>query len=120
MLDYQPTNEDGYAVLTISGRITEDDFDRIVPLVEEDIQARGKLRLLEKIESFTGMDPMAFVRDVQFGLPLVNKITHVAVVAEPAWMRVSTDLFGSLFPGKVKSFEPETEEAARIWLKSVS
>ena len=120
MMSYEPMGENGFAVLTISGRISAEDFDRVAPQVEEDIAKHGKLRLLERVESFTGMEPMAFVKDVQFGLPLVSKITHVAVVAEPGWMRIATDLFGGLFPGKVKSFEPETEEAARLWLKSAS
>ncbi|EMD82052.1 STAS/SEC14 domain-containing protein [Pacificimonas flava] len=120
MLSYEPVGKEGYAVLTISGRVSATDFDGIRPQIERDIETHGKIRLLEKVESFSGMDPMAFVKDVQFGLPLINKISHVAVVAEPAWMRVSTDLFGGLFPGKVKSFEPETEEAAKIWLTKVS
>ncbi|MBZ6379275.1 hypothetical protein B5C34_08615 [Pacificimonas flava] len=120
MLSYEPVGGEGYGVLIVSGRVESGDFDTVVPLIEKDIEMHGRLRLLEKIEKFTGMEPMAFVRDIQFGLPLIGKISHVALVADAAWMRTAGDLFGGLFPGKVKTFEPETAEAAKIWLKSAA
>ena len=118
-MDYKPVDENGFAVLTISGKLVSEDFDRVVPLVEDDIAKHGRIRLLERVESFTGLDPMALWKDMRFGLPLVGKISHVALVSDAAWMRAATDVMGGLFPGKVKSFELETEEAARMWLKSV-
>ncbi|MEE4349819.1 MAG: STAS/SEC14 domain-containing protein [Pacificimonas sp.] len=120
MLTYDPVGERGYAELTISGHISADDFDAVTPLIKADIEKHGKIRLLETVESFSGMDPMAFVRDIQFSLPLVTKISHVALIAKPSWMRVTSDLFGGLFPGKVKSFEPDEEAVARLWLTTAS
>ena len=96
MLDYQPTNEDGYAVRPSAAdaeTISTASF-RWWKKISSPWQSRWKRSRVSP--GWTRWLSSATFNSVC----LVNKITHVAVVAEPAWMRVSTDLFGSLFPGR--------------------
>ena len=58
MIDYKKHNSLNLVELTVFGTITEDDFDRVTAQLTADIEENGKLRLLEEIRSFEGMDPI--------------------------------------------------------------
>ena len=57
----------------------------------------GKLRILEEIRSFEGIDPIALWKDVRFGLAHVNDFTHAAVVADAKWVRTFAEAINSVF-----------------------
>ncbi|MCM1984638.1 STAS/SEC14 domain-containing protein [Lyngbya confervoides] len=43
-------------------------------------------------------------------------MTHVAIVADPRWMRTMAEAVSAIFPAQIKAFEGSQIEAARTWL----
>ncbi|MGB3263884.1 MAG: STAS/SEC14 domain-containing protein [Microcoleus sp.] len=116
MIEYRNNPNNNIVELTVEGKITEADFDRVVTQMKADIENHSKLRLLEEIRSFEGMDLIALWKDAQFGLNHVNDFTHVAVVADAEWVRTISAAAGNILSAKVKAFERSQIEEARAWL----
>ena len=115
-LEYRNNPDNNIIELSVEGKVTEADFDRVIDQVKADIEKHGKVRLLEEVRNFEGMDPMALWKDVKSGIPLIKDITHVAVVADAKWMRTLSEAFKSVLPAQLKAFELSEIEAAREWL----
>lgn len=116
MIEYKNNPDNNIVEICIEGKITEADFDRVISQMKSDIKKHGKLRILEEVRSFDGIDPMALWKDARFGLAHVKDFTHAAVVSEAKWMRTLSEAVGSVFSAEVKAFEGMQIEQARQWL----
>jgi hypothetical protein len=118
MIEYQRSPDNNIVKIIIEGKITADDFDRIISQLKIDLDRHHKLRVIEEIRHFEGIDPLAFWKDIRFGFAHINDFTHAAFVADSKGMRVLTEAFGSVFSGnvKVKAFEPSQIDEAQNWL----
>lgn len=116
MIEYRNNPENNIVELTIEGKVTAADFEQTVAQLKADIAKHGKLRLLEEIRSFEGMDPIALWKDAQFGLSHIGDFTHAAVVADAEWMRTISAAADHVLSAQVQAFERSQIEAARTWL----
>lgn len=115
-LEYRNNPDNNIIEITIEGKITEVDFDQLIPKAQADFKKHGKLRILEEVRSFEGIDPMALWKDFKFGLPHINDITHVAIVTDTKWMRTYSTAVDSILAAEVRAFELSEIEVAREWL----
>jgi len=119
MIEYRRNPDHNIVEISIEGEISETDFDQVSARLKADIEKHGKLRILEEIRSFEGIDPIALWKDARFGLAHANDFTHAAVVADAKWMRTFAEAVGSILSAQVKGFERTQIEEARNWLTSV-
>ena len=115
MIEYR-NSDTNIVEISVEGKVTEADFDQVAAQLKSDIEKHGKLRILEEIRSFEGIDPIALWKDARFGLAHVNDFTHAAVVADAKWMRTLAEAIGSVLSAEVKAFERSQIAAAREWL----
>jgi len=101
--------------IQVSGHITDADLKAAMSRMGSDLELSGKTRIVEVIEHFTGIEPSAIWTDIKLGIPLANKVTRVAVVADQAWIRAVTHLGGLFTKAKIKVFEPGQLDDARRW-----
>ena len=120
MIDYKNNENNNLVELTIFGKITEADFNRVTALLADDIKRHGKLKLLEEIRSFEGIDPIALWKDIQFSVQHINDFSHVAVVADVEWVRTISTAIDNILSAQVKAFESSQIETARTWLETAS
>ncbi len=116
MIAYKNNPNNNIVEIIIEGKITEADFAQVVSQLKADIAKHGKLRVLEEIRHFEGIDPLALWQDLRFGFTHLNDFTDAALVADASWIRTLTDIFDRVLSVKVKTFEPSQIEAARNWL----
>jgi hypothetical protein len=116
MIEYKNYPQNNIVEISIEGTIREADFDQVTERLKTDLKQHGKLRILEEIRSFEGIDPIALWKDVRFSLSHVNDFTHAAVVTEAKWMRTFAEAINSVLSAQVKAFERSQIEAARQWL----
>lgn len=115
-LQYVSNLESNLVEIVVEGKVTESDYERIVPQLKADVERHGKLKVLEEIRSFEGIDPMALWRDLRQA-SMIEDFTHVAVVADAQWLRTLADAVSSMIPAEVRSFERTQIEEARTWLR---
>ena len=108
----------GLVELTVSGSVTAQEVEDVCARMERDIAASGSLKVLENVSGFTGIGPAAMWVDLRKAWPLAKSVSHVAVVADQAWIRAAAG-FGGLFTGAtIRSFEPAEIDDARAWLQA--
>jgi len=103
-----------------SGRVTRDDYERVlVPLLEER-RARGeRIRFLYEFgPDFTNFTASAAAEDFRVGLRHLRLFERCAVVTDVDWIRHSTQLVGALLPCPVRVFGKDQRDDAVAWLGS--
>ena len=115
---YRNNPDNNIVEICVDGKISETELDRVTSQLKADIQKYGKLRILEEIRSFDGIDPITLWKDIQFSLSHVNDFTHAAIVADAKWMRTYAEAMDNVLSAKVKAFEPSQIDEARVWLSS--
>ncbi len=112
-------NTEGKLVtITLGGEVKREDYQEMVPELEEQINTFGPLRLLLVTERMEGVDPGAVWRDLRFDTEHLNDFERVAVVGDEAWQKWATKLSGSLTRAEVKFFDTPEMAEARQWVQN--
>ena len=104
----------------ISGKLTRDEYFRILTPVQERLERGDRLSfLVATAPDFHGLDAGALWEDVKaagsVGLKYRSSWERMAVVTDKDWMRHAVAAFGWVTPGEVRVFEPDELEAAKAW-----
>jgi len=93
------------ARVTVNGYVSLACFNEVTATLEDGIRDHfGKMRMLEIIERFSGLDPMAFIPNSLFNMRNFSAFERIAIVGhDPLLMSVASSL-GSLVPGDVRTF----------------
>ncbi|MDJ1009374.1 MAG: STAS/SEC14 domain-containing protein [Paracoccaceae bacterium] len=106
---------EGWAEMTVSGRVTEAELAPILGRLERLVQKSGPIRLVEVIADFEGYDPGA-MRPLEgadgHGLA---QVTHMAVVCDRGWLGPVSRAVGSVKPVTIRTFTSHDRDAARMW-----
>ena len=105
------------AVIRTDGEVSEEDYERVVPRLEELIDEHGKIRLLLDVTRFQGATPGALWEDLKFDAEHLNDFEKVAVVGDESWEGAAAELASPLTGANVKTFGPEEEDKARTWAR---
>lgn len=119
MLDYKEDQVTGVVEITISGRISRAEFDRVAEKLEALIARHGKIRVLEIIHDFEGMDVGAFWDDLKFSLRHMSDFCRCAVVSDQKWVDLMSEILSPLIRFEMAHFEPGSIDEARAWLERV-
>ena len=115
MIDYVMTAP-ATVELTVGGKITKEEMDRLWARLEADLPKEGKLKILEIIDPLDGIEPMAMWEDLKRGLPMIHRFSHAAVVADQHWTMAITKIVPMMTAVRVATCPRDQIEAARAWL----
>ena len=115
ILDGYPDN---VVAFRAEGVITREDYEEtLIPLVEDRIGARGKIKLLYWCgEEFKGFSAGAMWDDARFGLTHLGDFSKIAVVSDIEWLRQSVKLFAPLMRAPVQVFHNAAIKDAKCWI----
>jgi hypothetical protein len=117
-IEISDRTEDNYIEARISDKLTEKDYEVLVPELERRIDQFGGLRLLIELHDFRGWDIGALWEDLKFDFKHYRDIDRIAIVGENRWHKTGA-LFARPFTGaEVRYFEKEEIDAAREWVRS--
>jgi hypothetical protein len=112
-------NDLGPRVLSIefAGKITHGDYrDTLIPAAEA-MMRDGPIRVICVVRSDASDFALeAMLDDSKFALTHWHGITHLAVVSDHAWIRVTMSLFAPFYPARIKLFNLDAMVAAKEWL----
>ena len=79
--------EEGTNVLeiTLSGKVTREDYEIFVPQVERLIKEHGKLRMICRLKDFHGWTMGALWEDIKFDWRHFSDIERLALIGEKRW-----------------------------------
>ena len=120
MIRYESQPQSPVITVTVSGRITNDELLAAFDQFRRDLEIGGKSRVLEIIEGFSGLEPKALWNDLRLGIPLARKISHVAVVADQAWIRTASHLGAHFTSAELRVFDPSQRDQAKAWIEDAT
>ena len=113
-IKYEPNET---CVLRISGILKRSEFGAEERALARHIDTGSNPRLLVIFENFEGWERSADWDDLDFYLSHGDKISKIAIVAEPRWETLALAFAGAgVRRAPVKFFPPNELEQARSWL----
>src|SRR5262249_31315018 len=104
--------------VNLHGKLTREDYERIVPDTEAMIREHGKIRILITVHDFHGWDAGALWQDIKWTVRHFNHVERMAVVGEKTWHRWMTTLSKPFTGAQVRYFTSDQLEEARDWVES--
>lgn len=103
--------------LRVFGKLTAEDYDTLVPALEERVRGMAQVNLIVELEDFQGWDLDAAWADLKFGLEHNRHIDRLAVVGERGWERWMTRIASWFMHGEVRYFDRENIDDAWAWIE---
>ena len=104
--------------VTASGKLTDDDYDRFVPQMEDLIKQWGRLRMLFEMKDFHGWELGAVWEDLKFDFKHFGHIKRLAMVGDKKWEEYLATFCGPFTAAEVEYFDRSEMEEAQDWLHS--
>ncbi len=100
----------------LSGKLHDEDYKHFVPVVEEAIQAHGKVRLVAHLTDFHGWDPHAVWDDTKFATKHCRDVEKVAIIGEKQWEKWMAAICKPFTMAKVQYFDAGEADKAWEWV----
>ena len=118
MLQIIPVSEGNTIAVRASGKLSHEDYQKFIPVLEKQIEEFDKVTLLFEFDNFTGWDLKAAKDDFKFGMKHLADFERIAMVGDKAWehwMAFIAKPF--LISGEVRYFNRENLQDAWDWLR---
>ncbi|MCB9734235.1 MAG: STAS/SEC14 domain-containing protein [Deltaproteobacteria bacterium] len=109
-----PRKDKPYAELHVDGKLRAEDYDAMIPKLEQAIAEQGKLRCLVALDDFAGFTPSALADELKFDVRHHDDFERCAIVGDSKLEEIATKLTAPFFSGEVRFFEDAAK--ARKWL----
>ncbi len=116
---HEIVSEDGKVIqVRVSGKLTQEDYDKLIPAWQRVIARERALRLLLVMEDFHGWELGAAWDDLYFEMKHRDTVERVAMVGEKAWQKWMTKIGAIFAPEAVQYFETSELAAAERWIRA--
>ncbi len=100
----------------LTGKLTKEFYEELVPAVDAQIKQSGKLRILVLMHDFHGWTAGALWEDIKFDFKHGKDIERLAIVGESKWEQGMAAFCKPFTGATVKYFDQAEVEAARQWV----
>ena len=100
-----------------SGRVTSEDYERVMTPALEAAREAGPIRLLYVLgEDFESYSPGAMWSDTRLWAGNIGAWEGIAVATDVDWVENALHAFAWMVPGKVRVFDDDEVDEAKAWL----
>jgi hypothetical protein len=100
----------------VSGKLTHDDYKRLVPTFERLVKQHGKLRVLFEMADFHGWEAGALWDDIKLDVQHFADIERLAMVGDKAWEKGMSVFCRPFTTATIRYFDRAAAADARAWL----
>jgi hypothetical protein len=102
--------------VAVSGKLTQDDYQRFVPAFERLVKQHGKIGVLFEMSDFHGWEAAALWDDVKFDRKHFADIDRLAMVGDKRWEKWMSLFCRPFTTATIRYFDRAAIEAARDWV----
>ncbi len=116
---FLPTSTDDVLAFEINGVISGKEMPEVIKTFETFLERHEKVRLLNRVKHFGGIDPAVFMQSglVSMKLAAMQKVERYAIVGAPGWMRKIIETVNPAFADMdMRTFPEDQENEAWAWL----
>ena len=114
MLTYKEMDNLAAVEIEISERVSTEEFDQTAKKLEAFIARHGRVRVLEIVNHFEGMDVKALWHDLKFSLRHLNDFSRCTIVSDAKFLSLWSAIAEPFLDCQVAYFKPDEVEAARL------
>lgn len=115
MFEYR-SDPAGFIEISVAGKITRDEITRAFDRLAAEAAGGRKLKVLERIGDLDGIEPAALWEDIKRGVPMIDKVSHAAVVTDQKWITALTAFSAHFVSAEVRTFGTAQLDEAQRWL----
>ena len=116
MIQFLKDKPENIIGISLSGRLTKNDYDSISKVIEGH-KENGKLRIYLEVLDLEGVTPEAFFKDIQISFQYYSNIHKMVITGRDEWLEGLAKIGDLLSPGiKVKFFKLDDKREAMDWL----
>lgn len=120
MIEFLPESEGKTVGIRISGKLTHDDYQAMIPQLEQRFKDYGQINMMVEMGDppFNAMELRAMWDDTVFGLPHRNDFEKFALVGDiPSWVEWGVKIGEWFTNAEIKEFDADKKDDAWQWLK---
>ncbi|MDT0644674.1 STAS/SEC14 domain-containing protein [Zunongwangia sp. F363] len=114
----QLKSEQNIVYTTAEEKLTDEDYEKMIPFLQEKIREFGKIRWYFEMQDFDGWSLSAMWKDAKFDFENNENLQKVAMVGAEKWEKGLTQLMKPFADAEVKYFQLNEREAAKAWIAS--
>ena len=99
------------------GKLTEQDYNILIPILEEKVKKYGEIKWYFEMDDFEGWEGKALWSDLKFDIRHRNDFEKIAMVGEDRWEKLMTDAMKPFTKADIKYFDVADRERAKEWIK---
>jgi len=103
--------------VSVSGKLTAEDYKLFVPEIERHIEEHGKIRILFEMRDFHGWTAGALWQDIKFDVKHFRDIDRIAMIGEKAWEHGMATFCKPFTSAKIRYFDHEQIDEAQKWIE---
>jgi hypothetical protein len=100
----------------LTGKLTKEDYEQLLPEVERLVKEHGKLRMLVQMRDFHGWTAGALWQDIKFDLKHFRDIERLALVGEKAWESGMAVFCKPFTTATIRYFDESDTAQAEAWI----
>ena len=100
-------------------KLTDEDYDRLIPLLQEKVRSFGVIRWYFEMKEFEGWSLSAMWRDIKFDFKNLKNLERIAMVGDKKWEKELTQLMKPFTGATIKYFELTEKDEAKNWIKKI-
>lgn len=100
-------------------KLTDDDYERLIPLLEEKVRSYGKIRWYFEMKEFEGWSLSAMWRDLKFDFSNNENLERIAMVGNKDWEKQLTLLMKPFTGATIQYFDSSEKDEAKNWIKKI-
>jgi hypothetical protein len=116
MLRIDHPNENKVVTVTVSKQLTKEDYQRLLPELEEMLKQYGALRFYIELKEFSGFEMGALWEDIKFDYKHKNQYGKTAIVGDKHWEEWGTKISKLFFDAEMKFFYEDQSDEAWSWV----
>lgn len=116
MLKMEGVNENRVLTLAANGKLTAEDYRRLLPDLEKKLEEYGALRFYIKLEDFDGFDMGALWEDLKFDRKHAHQYGKTAIVGDEKWEELGTRFSNLFMDAEMRFFYKDQQLEAWDWV----
>jgi hypothetical protein len=116
MLTILPESTGNLVAVSVSEKLTSQDFNLYCSLVKERIEKFGTARVYFEMKEFTGWETGSFIENAVFDIIHGSKFGRVAMVGDKMWQQLAARIASPVKKEGIKYFDMNERELAKKWV----
>ncbi len=116
MIQLLEESRDDLVAFRISGHIDKNDYEVMLPVLEEKIKQHGKIRVFAEVQEVADYSIEALWEDVKFDFKHASDFSRAAIIGDKAWIDWLTVLAKPFTTAEIKYFDFTQREQAWQWI----